>query len=39
MSGAPVDLPSGYRELLRSQAAAISHGRLKPNRAAWLVAE
>ncbi|WP_242701996.1 glycoside hydrolase family 13 protein [Arthrobacter cavernae] len=38
MSEAPVELPRGYRVLLRSQAAAVSHGRVKPNRAVWLVA-
>jgi alpha-glucosidase len=37
VSEAPVELPAGYRVLLRSQAAAVSHGRVKANRAVWLV--
>jgi len=37
MSDAPVELPKGYAVLLRSQAAAVSHGRVKANRAVWLV--
>ncbi len=37
MSAEPVELPKGYSVLLRSQAAAVSHGRLKANRAVWLV--